>query len=84
MAEALACGRPVLISDQVNICDEVASGGAGIVDHDTVEGAERMIRTFLAQSATETRAMEAAALAVFRARFDVRATARRLADALAS
>ena len=83
VAEALACGRPVLISDQVNICDEVANGGAGIVDHDTVEGAERMIRTFLTQSDGETRAMETAALTVFRAHFDVQATARRLTDVLA-
>lgn len=83
VAEALACGRPVLISDQVNICDEVSRGGAGIVDHDTVEGAERMIRAFLAQSPAETAAMATAAQALFRARFDVQATARRLADVLA-
>jgi glycosyltransferase involved in cell wall biosynthesis len=83
VAEALACGRPVLISDQVNICDEVAKGGAGIVDHDTVEGAERMIRSFLAQSDADTRAMATAARTVFRDHFDVQTTARRLADVLA-
>lgn len=83
VAEALACGRPVLISDQVNICDEVARGGAGIVDHDTVDGAERMIRAFLGQTRAQTKAMTTAAGVVFRANFDVQTTARRLADVLA-
>jgi len=31
IAESLACGTPVIISDQVNICDEIASGGVGEV-----------------------------------------------------
>ena len=31
VVEALACGKPVLISDQVNICKEVATSQSGIV-----------------------------------------------------
>jgi glycosyltransferase involved in cell wall biosynthesis len=31
VAEALACGTPVVISDQVNIHGEVAAAGAGLV-----------------------------------------------------
>lgn len=31
VTEALACARPVVISDRVNICDEVDSAGAGVV-----------------------------------------------------
>lgn len=31
VTEALACKRPVVISDRVNICDEIASAEAGIV-----------------------------------------------------
>ena len=38
VAEALACGRPVLISDQVNIAPEIEADGCGFVEHDTLEG----------------------------------------------
>jgi len=41
VAESLACGTPVVISDQVNIHGEIASAGAGLVTRcDVVEVAE--------------------------------------------
>ena len=39
VAEALACGVPVLISDKVNIWREVQSDGAGLVAPDNLAGA---------------------------------------------
>jgi glycosyltransferase involved in cell wall biosynthesis len=38
VAEALACCKPVLISNQVNIWREIQEGNAGIVAADTIEG----------------------------------------------
>ena len=38
IAEALACRLPVLISNKVNIWQEVQSDGAGFVGLDTVRG----------------------------------------------
>jgi glycosyltransferase involved in cell wall biosynthesis len=38
VVEALACGKPVLISDKVNICREIESAGAGWVGQDSLEG----------------------------------------------
>src|SRR6185312_6352763 len=38
VAEALAAGRPVLLSDKVNIACDVAADGAGFVGPDTLEG----------------------------------------------
>lgn len=84
VAEALACGRPVLISDQVNICEEVSQARAGIVDSDTVEGAERMMREYLALPEAQRQAMASAARGLFETSFDVNATARRLADVLST
>jgi glycosyltransferase involved in cell wall biosynthesis len=37
VTEALACRRPVVISNQVNLCDEIAAAEAGIVVKCTVE-----------------------------------------------
>ncbi|HLY43605.1 MAG TPA: glycosyltransferase [Terracidiphilus sp.] len=53
VAEAMACGRPVLISDKVNIWREVESAKAGLVAPDTVEGTRDLIRRFTALSAGE-------------------------------
>lgn len=38
VAEALACSKPVLISNKVNIYKEIEYGGAGIINEDTLEG----------------------------------------------
>jgi len=43
VAEALACGIPVLISNQVNIWREIEHDKAGIVDEDTLEGATNIL-----------------------------------------
>lgn len=43
VVEALACGKPVLISDQVNIWREIADGEAGLVAKDTVEGSRHLL-----------------------------------------
>ena len=47
VVEALACGKPVLISDQVNIWREIVEDGAGIAEADTEEGVEKLLRKFL-------------------------------------
>jgi hypothetical protein len=47
VVEALACGKPVLISDQVNIWREIVEDGAGLVEGDTEEGVEKLLRRFL-------------------------------------
>jgi glycosyltransferase involved in cell wall biosynthesis len=43
VVEALAVGRPVLISNQVNIYHEIESDLAGLVDEDTCEGTKRLL-----------------------------------------
>lgn len=43
VAEALAYGKPVLISDQINIFREIQAGKAGIVGLDTLDGAKQVL-----------------------------------------
>jgi len=52
VVEALACGKPVLISDQVNIWREILEDGAGLVGEDTEAGVEKLLRQFLERAVT--------------------------------
>ena len=46
VVEALACGKPVLISNKVNIWREIEADGPGLVEDDTAEGTENLLRRF--------------------------------------
>lgn len=83
VAEALAYGRPVLISNQINIWREIESGGGGLVEPDTVEGAMRLIAAWEAMSPESRTAMGRAARVVYKNNFTVGAAARDLTAALA-
>jgi glycosyltransferase involved in cell wall biosynthesis len=47
VVEALACNKPVLISNKVNIWREIAEDGAGLVEADSVDGTARLLHRFL-------------------------------------
>jgi glycosyltransferase involved in cell wall biosynthesis len=72
VAEALACGRPVLISDQINIAPEIMADGCGLVEPDTVEGTIRLIERWLALTPEQRRHMGQQALLTFAERYDMR------------
>lgn len=48
VVEALACAKPVLISDKVNIWREIESHHAGLIAQNTEEGTSKMLHQFLA------------------------------------
>ena len=83
VAEALGCGRPVLISDKVNIWREVEEGNAGLVAADTLEGTIQLLSRWTALGTVERRAMSAAARALFERRYTVEAMATSLLDVFA-
>ncbi|WP_022824132.1 glycosyltransferase [Hymenobacter norwichensis] len=43
VVESLACGKPVLISNQVNIWREIAEAKSGLVEEDTLAGTKRLL-----------------------------------------
>lgn len=49
--EAMACGKPVIITDRVNICEDVAQAGAGLVTHCDVDEIAQAILSLLADPA---------------------------------
>lgn len=71
VAESLACSRPVLISDQVNIWPEIQQDGAGLVAPDTVEGTQRLLRQWLELSPAQREAMGIQARACFDNRYNL-------------
>lgn len=82
VAEALAYGKPVLISNQINIWREIEAGGGGIVGPDTLEGATKVIAGWEALSPEVRLAMGRAARSVYEQNFTVEAAARALTAAL--
>jgi glycosyltransferase involved in cell wall biosynthesis len=72
VVESLAAGRPVLISDQVNIWPQIESDHVGLVDNDTLEGTERLLRRWLAMQEVERAAMAARTRATFLRRYSLR------------
>ena len=78
VAEALACGTPVLISNQVNIWHEIEADQVGLVEPDTLPGTVNLLRRWLDMPATERRRMADATQATFQQRFWLRKTAQSL------
>ncbi len=82
VAEAMACGTPVLISDKVNIWREVLAAKAGLVEPDTPEGTRNLIRRFMALTDGERAQMKRDAMDGFAQYFDSENTVRALAKTL--
>lgn len=80
VAEALGCGKPVLISDKVNIWREIAADGTGIVRPDTVEGTVDALRAWLALTPEEQDRMREAGRQCFESRYRIERVATNLVD----
>lgn len=82
VVEALACNKPVLISNRVNIWREVADAGAGLVEDDTLEGTMRLVERFAGLDAVSRNAMGAAGRMLFLDRYTIDGAAATLLDVI--
>lgn len=71
VVEALAAGRPVLLSDKVNIAPEIAADGCGLLEPDTLEGTIRLLDRWFDTPGQQRAAMSTEALRTFRTRYDM-------------
>lgn len=71
VAEALASGKPVLTTHNVNTWQEIHNDQAGIIEPDTPEGTLRLLERWLALDADGKRVMGERALQCFEAHFEV-------------
>lgn len=76
VAEALACSTPVLLADKVNIAEDIAAEGAGLMELDTPEGTVNLLRRWIAMSPDERSAMAKRAYECFNARYNMRENAK--------
>ena len=78
VAEALACGKPVLISNKVNIWREIELDGAGFVNKDTVAGTVHNFQKWLALDMNAYAQMAEQAKICFKRHFHIQGVAERL------
>lgn len=71
VVEALACSKPVLISKQVNIWQEIAVDGGGLIADDSQEGIYNMLETWLQKSAEEKNYFGREARGTFERKFSI-------------
>jgi glycosyltransferase involved in cell wall biosynthesis len=82
VVEALACGRPVLISNQINIWREIEEERAGLVRADTLPGAEELFRQWKSLSAEDRATMIAATKSCYENHFGIALANQRLLAAV--
>ena len=75
VAEALACGKPVLLADKVNIAEDIAEDGAGLMESDTPEGTLRLLQRWIGMTVAQRQSMAKLASECFYRRYDMRENA---------
>ena len=80
VAEALACGKPVLISNKVNIWREIESDSAGFVADDSVKGTVHNLQRWLSLDREEYSEASDRARECFTQRFHIKRSAVRLLE----
>jgi glycosyltransferase involved in cell wall biosynthesis len=82
VVEALACGTPVLISNQINIWREIEEDKAGLMGDDTLKGTEQLFRQWENLSPEEKVAMKKAAQSSYQNHFGIATAAQNLLAAI--
>jgi glycosyltransferase involved in cell wall biosynthesis len=75
VAEALACGKAVLLADKVNIAPQIAKDGCGLMELDDQDGTDALVRRWIEMPAEQRQAMERQAILTFRERYDMQENA---------
>ena len=82
VAEAMACGVAVLISNKVNIWREIAADDAGLVANDDLDGTVELLQKWLKMLPTEQQAKHKNAKNSFNKRFEIHQAAQSLINTL--
>jgi glycosyltransferase involved in cell wall biosynthesis len=78
VVEALACSKPVLISNQVNIWREISTEGGGIIENNTINGALNMLIRWIDLTPEKKSQMSVRALNAYQNHFTLNRTAQKI------
>ena len=84
VVEAMACSKPVLISDQVNIWREIEANKGGLVEKDDLEGTEGLLKNWVRLSAIEKNNMSGKARETYLANYAVEQAVKKLNHTISS
>lgn len=84
VVEALACGKPVLISNQINIWREIIEAGGGMVEDNTAAGTEKLLEKWLQLTEEAKIEMGQRAQESFRKSFSIDTSSKRFFEMLIS
>ncbi|MDB5138678.1 MAG: glycosyl transferase family 1 [Mucilaginibacter sp.] len=82
VVEALACGKPVLISNQVNIYKEIENEGGGLVARDSLEGTQKLLENWFNLPIMEKKQMGEKAKVVYEVNFNIVNSTKMLVEAI--
>ena len=82
VVEALACGKPVLISSQVNIWPEIMEANAGLVEDDTLEGTVKLLEAWLNLPVTDKNLLNSNAVKCYEDYFKIESAAKKFIEML--
>lgn len=84
VAEALACGTPVLISNKINIWREIEADGAGLVENDDLAGTASLLKRWVAIPDGSRQTMRENARTCFANRFEIERATDSLLEVIAN
>jgi glycosyltransferase involved in cell wall biosynthesis len=84
VAESLACGTPVLISNKVNIWTEIVEDRVGLAEDDNLEGTVSLLERWRDIPAPDRKSMAARCVPSFHQRFDMRRVPKTIATLFSS
>lgn len=82
VVEALACSKPVLLSNKINIWNEIEKDGAGIIEDDSKVGTYQLMAKWLNKSAEEKNRMGSMARECYKNHFSMKHFATKLHNEL--
>ena len=82
VVEALACNKPVLISRQVNIWNEIIEAGAGFADDVSEEGITRLLRNWDETDGEGKKAMNEHAGLLFNTKYTAESAAKKMLEVM--
>jgi glycosyltransferase involved in cell wall biosynthesis len=82
VVESLACAKPVLISNKVNIWREIANDNAGIVSNDDINGVILLFKQWQELNEEQKQVLSENAEMCFKSRFTIEQASRQMAEKL--